>query len=192
MKKNYASKKAEPVPSRVKFIVILGCVLIMAAAISIGAMTAPEEKEIPILLADGSVITPPWYITIDGEKVALVKSKKAAEKTLQNIIEKYQSSENPVLDIEVKEETQTEKMKIEHGDSPPEILTVAEAEEKITAGNDGKGYITVTTTEEETSKETIEFEEEYKAEPNLYVGETKVEVEGKEGTKEVRGRRGVN
>lgn len=34
---------------------------------------------------NGEVITPPWYITVDGENVALVESQEAAQDVLENI-----------------------------------------------------------------------------------------------------------
>ena len=184
--KNYLSdKQTVPVPRRGKIFLILAGILILTGSIAAGAASTLDQKEIPVLLADGSVITPPWYITVDGEKVALVESQEAAEETLQKIVDQYRDSENTVLDIEVKEQPGTERMKIKNGDAPPEILSVAQAEKKIQQGKNGKGYLTVVTTEERTDEETIAFEEEYRSEPEMYVGETKVEVEGKEGTKEV-------
>ncbi|NLD19996.1 MAG: peptidoglycan DD-metalloendopeptidase family protein [Clostridiales bacterium] len=171
-----------------KKVFVLVCALLMAFSIAAGLVYATDEKQIPVVLADGSVITPPWNITVDGEKVALVESEEAAQKTLNDIIEEYNSKneeDNVVLDIEIKETTEVNPMKIEHGDENPEIMTVREAKEKLMKGDDGDGYITVVTTEEQVKKETIEFEEEYKAEPDLYVGETKVETEGREGSKKV-------
>ncbi len=178
-------ENAVPVPRRGKVILIVASILLMAASIAAGTQLAPQEKDIPVALADGEVIMPPWYITIDGEPVALVESEEAAGEVLSGIVEKYRQSENTVLDIEVKEETSAEEMDVKHGAEPPDILTVEEAEELILTGDGGESYLTVVTTEEQTEQETIDFEQEYKPEPDMYVGQQKVEVEGKEGTKEV-------
>lgn len=177
-------EKTVPVPRRGKVIFIMTCVLLMAASIVAGITMAPKEKEFPVILANGDIITPPWYITIDGEKVALVDSKETAQRVLADVIHKYDDDEL-ILDVEVKEETGTEKMDIENGDEPPHILTAQEAEKLLLTGDGGESYITVVTTEEQTAQEAVDFTEEYKPEPDMYVGETKVEVEGKEGTKEV-------
>ncbi|MDO4545873.1 MAG: peptidoglycan DD-metalloendopeptidase family protein [Bacillota bacterium] len=185
MNKDYTNRKADPVPSRVKILLALGCTLLMAVSIIAGTVFASGEKEIPVVLADGSVITPPWYITIDGEKVALVESRETAEKTLDQVIRTYQGEDSLVLDVEVKEAVEAEKMELKHGDEPPEILTTAEAKKKITKGNGGDGYLTVITTEEAVEEQPVEFEEEFKTTAELYVGEMKVEEEGEEGTKEV-------
>lgn len=183
--KNIFKEDAGPIPVRVKVMITAGFVLLMAVSVAVGAAAAPEEKDMPVLLADGSVITAPWYIVIDGERAALVKSEEDAEKTLSNVIDGYRNSDNVVIDIEVKEKMTAEKMNIENGDDPPEILTVKEAEKILTEGKDGEGYITVITTEEETKRETIEYSHEYKPDPNMYIGEQRVETEGSPGTKEV-------
>ena len=77
--------------------------VLMAASVAAGMATAPEETEIPVLLANGEVITPPWYITVDGEKIALVDSQETAKEVLENVISGYDDSENEVLDLEVRE-----------------------------------------------------------------------------------------
>lgn len=185
MKKSFSNKKAEPVPSRVGIIVAVIFMTLMSASIAAGKAVSAEDWNIPVLLANGNIIEKPWYITIDGEKVALVESKEAADKTLQKVVDNYKSDDDSVLDVEVKETTSTEEMDIKNGDNPPEILTVEEAEEKIINGNQGEGYLTVVTTEEKVEEESIGFDEEYVPEPSLYVGETEIENEGKEGRKEV-------
>ena len=45
----------------------------------------------PVLLSNGEVITAPWYITVDGEKVALVESQEAARDVVMGVVEKYRS-----------------------------------------------------------------------------------------------------
>ncbi len=157
----------------------------MVFSVAAGAAGLPEGTEIPVVTAEGDVITPPWYITVEGRKVAIVESEESARDTMKSIVKKYGKSENTVLDIEILEETGAEKMDIETGDPAPEILTASEAEKAITEGNGGESYITVVTTEEAVEEEPIAFEEEYRAEPSMYVGETKVAKEGKEGLREV-------
>ena len=174
-----------PVPRRGMLIFVIAGALLMAASITAGAIMSPEGKDIPVVLADGEVITPPWYITIDGEKIALVDSQQTAQEVVGDVIEEYRRGSGTVLDIEVKEETQTEKMEIKNGDKAPDILTEKEAKELLSEGKNGESYLTVVTTEEQVQQEPIEFEQEYKPEPDMYIGEKKVETEGKEGTKEV-------
>ncbi len=183
--KNIFREDVVPVPVRGKLILTACFVILFAASVAVGMTAAPEEEEMPVLLADGEVITPPWYIVIDGEKVALVKSEEAARKVLSNVVEGYRESDNVVIDIEVKEDMGTEKMDIKNGDAHPDILTVKEAEEVLTEGRDGEGYLTVVTTEEETEREQIDYQQEYKPDPDMYIGEKKVETEGRCGTKEV-------
>ena len=123
-----------PVPRRGKMILTAAFTVLMAASVAAGMATAPEETEIPVLLANGEVITPPWYITVDGEKIALVDSQETAQEVLENVISGYDDSENEVLDIEVREETSAEEMQIRNGDDPPDILTADEAEKVLLSG----------------------------------------------------------
>ena len=94
---------------------------------------APEREDMPVLLSNGEVITAPWYITVDGEKVALVESQEAARDVVMGVVEKYRSSGENVLDVEVEEQTSSEQMDIENGDVPPDILTEEEADRSSSA-----------------------------------------------------------
>ncbi len=185
MKKEHSRNNPEQIPVRKKIIGAASAAVLMVFSVAAGAAGLPEGTEIPVVTAEGDVITPPWYITVEGRKVAIVESEEAARDTMKSIVKKYGKSENTVLDIEILEETGAEKMDIETGDPAPEILTASEAEKAITEGNGGESYITVVTTEEAVEEEPIAFEEEYRAEPSMYVGETKVAKEGKEGLREV-------
>ena len=177
-----------PVPRRGKMILTAAFTVLMAASVAAGMATAPEETEIPVLLANGEVITPPWYITVDGEKIALVDSQETAQEVLENVVSGYDDSENEVLDIEVREETSAEEMQIRNGDDPPDILTADEAEKVLLSGDSGESYLTVVTTEEQTRQEPVEFIQEYKPQSDMYVGQQKVEQEGHEGRREVTSR----
>lgn len=182
---NSIKEKTVPVPRRGKVLLIMAMGLLAAASTAAGFITAPEEGDIPVILSNGEVITPPWYITVDGENVALVESQEAAQDVLENILDEYGSGDGSVLDIEIKEQTSAEKMDIKSGDKPPEILTAAEAEELLLEGEDGNSYLTVVTTEVQKEKESIGFTQEYRADPDMYAGEKKIAVEGREGTREV-------
>ena len=186
MKNEIKSKKKDPVPRRGKLFCILGSVLLMTASIAAGALLSGHEAstaKIPVVLADGSVITPPWYITVDGEKTVLVASKERAENVIEDIVEKYQGES--IIDIEIKETVEAQQMKISNGDDLPRVLTASQAMEELQEGNNGKGYITVVTTEETTEDEDIEFKQEYKTAESLYIGETKIETEGVDGEKKI-------
>ncbi|MDO4485053.1 MAG: peptidoglycan DD-metalloendopeptidase family protein [Bacillota bacterium] len=188
MKSNLTEQKSVPVPRRGKEFLIIGLMMLFAASVAAGMILSPGEYKRPVALADGSVITPPCYITIDGRKAALVESEEAAEQTLQAIIEEYRDSDATVLDIEIREETGIEEMNIGHGDEAPEILTVAEAKKKLMSGDDESAdgsSLTVVTTEEEIQEETVAFDEEYRPDPEMYAGQTKVQVKGEDGVKEI-------
>ena len=188
MKRIFADKKIKPVPTRVGLVVFFMSMMLGSASIAAGMSLAPEDADVPVVTAEGSVISKPWYITVDGRQVALVESKEAAEKTLENVLKQYQDKEDDnaeILDVEVKQETAVEKMDLHNGDPSPDIMTVKEAEKLITEGNDGKGYLTVVVTEELKQEEDIEFAKAYKGEPDMDVGETVIQTEGEDGVKQV-------
>lgn len=183
--KIFSGKESEPVPSRVGTVIAIIVMTIISSSASAVEAAVKEGWEPPVLTAEGSVVKPPWYITVDGRKVALVESKEAANEAVSNVIERYAGNENSVLDVKIEEKTSAEKMELKNGDKMPEVLTVKEAEEKLISGDGGKSYITVTTTEEEIDSEVIDFTEEYRPDDELYVGESEVESEGKQGSKEI-------
>ena len=170
----FSKEKSDPVPTRGKALISTIMALIFTAAVFIGCKIGPTG-DIPVALADGSVITPPYYITVDGEKTVLVESKKAAEEAVQKVIEEYEGDPEDVIDISVEENTGTEKMKIETGDEPPEILTVEEAKDEL--------KITVVVTREEQEIDIVKCDEERRPTLDMYVGETKVERAGSNGVK---------
>jgi len=165
-------KKNEiPVPARGKMFIVLMSVIAMTAAMS--TVTAK---------------TLPWRITVDGEKVAMVRSHETAEKVMQSVTDEY--AKGSVLDIEIKEDAGTAQVALSEiaGDDPGEtaaadpvssVDTEKEAAEKLLDN------ITVITTEEIIEQETIDYEKEYRPDPDMYVGQEEVAEEGQEGTKEI-------
>ena len=185
MKKTISEKKAEPVPSKT---LLMAAVILLALAttgVTAAKAAADDGWEAPVLLSDGTLMNPPWYIVVDGEKAALVDSRETAEQVIQNVVETCGEGDAEVLDIELQEETTTEKMELHPGDDPPEILTAKQAAAKLLGTKEEKGALTVITTEEQKEEEDIEIPEEYQPEASLSVGETKVASEGSAGTKEV-------
>ena len=190
-------EKAVPVPARgggfktgnaSRFakgtVVAVALILLAGCSVYIGMKTGPVS-DIPVALAGGEVITPPYYITVDGKKTVLVESKDSAQKAINDVIEEYKGNPEEVLDIRLMEDASIEKMDIKNGDEMPEILNEEEAAEKLLTGNEGESYITVVITKEKTQHQRIEYEKKYKPDPAMYVGETRVETEGADGLREV-------
>lgn len=204
MRERDKGSSPDPVPVRVKISCIMMSVLLMAASAAVGAYFSGEDisaAEIPVVLADGSVIKQPWYIEVNGQRVAIVKTEEDADRVLEELIDKYSSDirdggsddtggvsekDESVLDIELKENVSVGRMELKNGDSSPDILDRQEAGEKIETGDDGDSMITVVVTEEKTEDEKIDYDREYKADDTLYTGQTRVETEGRAGEKEVR------
>lgn len=217
MRNREKGSSPEPVPVRGKLICIITGAMLMAASVFAGTQYCGEaaEAEIPVVTADGSVITQPWYIEVDGECAAVVSTEEDANRVLNGFIDKYsktsqrsherQESENTrngdeentirtqqntdatsVVDIELKENVNVGVMELANGDEAPEILTREEASEKLENGDDGDSMITVVVTEEQTEDERIKYRREYKTDDSLYTGETKIENEGRDGEKEIR------
>lgn len=191
----------DPVPVRVKISCIIMSTLLMAASVAAGKHFSGGDiaaAEIPVVLADGSVIKQPWYIDVDGKCAAVVKTEEDADDVIEDLIGKYSSGTGEsdkgaamddsasVLDIELKENVSVERMELRNGDSSPDILDRQEAGEKIETGDDGGSMITVVVTEEKTEEEKIGYDREYKTDDSLYTGQTRIGREGKSGKKEVR------
>lgn len=160
---------------------VLGAAAAVLAAVSIAAGTAivPSDFEVPVMLANGEVITPPWYVTVEGEKVALVDSEEEAREAVKLVADHYKNEKT--VEIEIEERTSTKEMELENGDEKPEILTAREAAEEIAA----KQELTVKTKEVVTEKEPVNFEKVTKETDKLYVGQTKMKQKGSKGLKEV-------
>lgn len=156
-----------------------GALLLAAGSIAAGTVIVPSDFEVPVLLANGEVITQPWRVTADGKQVALVDSQEDAREVVKEVEGHYKSKET--VDIEIEEQTSAEEMNLKNGDEKPEILTVEEAAERITAEEE----LTVKTTEVVTEAEPVTFEKITKKTDQLYEGETKVKQEGRDGLKEV-------
>ena len=201
MREREKGSSPDPVPVRVKISCIMMSVLLMAASAAVGAYFSGEDiaaAEIPVVLADGSVIKQPWYIEVDGQRIAVVRTEEDADMVLEELIDKYSSGTGEdtacvaaddrasVLDVELKENVSVGRMELKNGDSSPDILDRQEAGEKIETGDDGDSMITVVVTEEKTEDEKIDYDREYKADDTLYTGQTRVETEGRAGEKEVR------
>ena len=201
MRERDKGSSPDPVPVRVKISCIMMSVLLMAASAAVGAYFSGEDiaaAEIPVVLADGSVIKQPWYIEVDGQRIAVVRTEEDAYMVLEELIDKYSSGTGEdtacvaaddrasVLDVELKENVSVGRMELKNGDSSPDILDRQEAGEKIETGDDGDSMITVVVTEEKTEDEKIDYDREYKADDTLYTGQTRVETEGRAGEKEVR------
>ena len=201
MREREKGSSPDPVPVRVKISCIIMSTLLMAASAAVGAYFSGEDisaAEIPVVLADGSVIKQPWYIEVDGQRIAVVRTEEDADMVLEELIDKYSSGTGEdtacvaaddrasVLDIELKENVSVGRMELKNGDSSPDILDRQEAGEKIETGDDGDSMITVVVTEEKTEDEKIDYDREYKADDTLYTGQTRVETEGRDGEKEVR------
>ena len=156
---------------------VLGTASAVLAAVSIAAGTAivPSDFEVPVMLANGEIITPPWYVTVEGERVALVDSEEDAREAVKLAADHYKNEET--VNIEIEEQTSTAEMDLENGDEKPEILTPEEAAAEITA----KQELTVKTTEVVTEKEPVEFKKVTKKTDKLYVGQRKVKQKGSEG-----------
>lgn len=161
--------------------IALGIAASLLASVSIAAGTAivPSNFEVPVLLANGEIITPPWYVTVEGEPVALVNSKEDAADVVEQVADHYKNDET--IKIEIEEQTDAAKMDLENGDRKPQILTVEEAAEKITS----KQELTVKTTEVITEREPVKFKKVTEKTDQLCLGQEKLKQEGKKGLKEV-------
>ena len=82
---------------------VLGTASAVLAAVSIAAGTAivPSDFEVPVMLANGEIITPPWYVTVEGERVALVDSEEDAREAVKLAADHYKNEETVNIEIDL-------------------------------------------------------------------------------------------
>ena len=79
--KNLPGRSLRLLKKRKKLLLGTAALLLAGVSVAAGTVIVPSDFEIPVRLADGEVITPPWYVTVDGQSVALVDSKEAVSYT---------------------------------------------------------------------------------------------------------------
>jgi len=131
-----------------------------------------------VIISIAGCLTPAhvYYITVDGEKCVPVETREEAKEAVSRFIDQ-QTGAN-VLDVKLEE-----KMGIEEAVSSTSCkpVSVNRAVDMLNT----KGTLTITTTEEVSDNEEIEYDEKFRSEPALCAGEIKVEEEGKNGVKEI-------
>lgn len=152
-------------------------VLLAAGSIAAGTAIVPSDFEVPVLLANGEVITPPWYVTANGQQVALVESEEDAREVVKKVAQRYKNEET--VKIEIEEKTSAREMELQNGDQKPQIMTVEEAAAAIAE----KEKLTVRTTEVTCEKEDIDFEEVEEKTDKLFTGQTELKTKGQKGAK---------
>lgn len=177
--KELPSRRLKRLKETKKMLIGVTAAFLAAASIVIGTAIVPSDFEVPVILANGEVITPPWYVTVEGQKVALVDSEQHAGEVVKKVAEHYKN--NKTVKIEIQEQTQAKEMKLKNGDKMPKIMTVEEAVAEITANQE----LTVKTTEVVTAKEAVGYKKVTQQTDHLYVGQTKVKTEGQRGLREV-------
>lgn len=157
--------------------------IMLAASITAGYCTAPEDTRLPVLLADGEVILQPCYVAVDGECVALVKNRETAEEVVDRVKDEYKCA--ATTQVEIEEETSIEKLELQNGDEKPEILTARQASEQIVE----QEAVTVKTKEVIEEEKTVAYKTITRTTDQLNTGETVTRQQGKSGrqiiTKEV-------
>ena len=108
---------------------VLAGLVIALFSIAAGYVQCPEDIKIPVLLANGEVITKPCYVTVDGENVALVDDEKTAEKVMEQVKSEYKNE--ATVNVRIREKTDVENMDLKNGDRKPEVLTELEAARQL-------------------------------------------------------------
>lgn len=177
--KNLPGRSLRLLKKRKKLLLGTAALLLAGVSVAAGTVIVPSDFEIPVRLADGEVITPPWYVTVDGQSVALVDSKEDAKEVVKQVTDQYRNEKT--VHAQIEEKTALREMTLKNGAKKPEILTVEEAAEAITSGRE----MTVRTTEVVKEKEPITFKRVVEKTDELFEGQSIIKRKGKEGLKEV-------
>lgn len=166
---------------RNKKTIILAAAGIVTAVCSAaaGMMLVPDGQKLPVVLENGEIMEQPWYVTVEGENVAIVTTEAEADQVVKEVARRYKNQET--VDLDIAEETAAKEMKLKNGDPKPEILSAAEAADKIERNEE----LTVFTTEIVTEEKPVKYKEIEKPTDELYIGEQKIAETGKDGKKEV-------
>lgn len=159
--------------------IVLAGMLLAAVSSAAGYASAPEDFQLPVLLADGEVIMQPCYVTADGECIALVDSEETAKKVMKQVKAEYKNEDT--VQMEVLEKTSTKTMALENGDEKPEILSAEEAAEQIVK----ERSMTVETTEVIVEEQEVDYETIEKETEELHAGEIEIQQTGEKGIKEI-------
>lgn len=162
-----------------KVTVVLSGLVLASVSMLVGFVTAPEEVQMPVLLADGEVILQPYCVMVEDCCVALVDSEETAKKVVEKVEAEYENQDT--IGVEVKEKTSTELLHLNNGDACPDILTEEEAVEQMVE----EEVLTVKTTEVVTETVSIDYSIIEEKTENLKVGEVELCCEGQKGVKEI-------
>ncbi|MEG0830599.1 MAG: peptidoglycan DD-metalloendopeptidase family protein [Anaerovoracaceae bacterium] len=165
--------------TKAKAAVMLVAALIVAGLLTLGALVATGSMDLPVIVAGGEFIKPPWYVTVEGKKVALVESEEKAKAVIKEVADSYKNDKT--INIKIKEKTAPQEMNLGFGDAKPRIASVKKAVKAVKA----EGSLTVVTGEIITKKEKIPFKRADKKTKKLFTGQTKVKTEGEIGLKKV-------
>lgn len=150
-------------------------IIIAVLSIAAGYAHCPEDIKIPVLLANGEVMTRPCYVTVDGENVALVDSEKTAEKVMEQVKSEYKNE--TTVNVRIREKTDVENMELENGDRKPDVLTENEAARQLVE----EEAVTVETVEVVAEGTTLEYETVTTESDELMPGEKQVVQRGEDG-----------
>lgn len=154
---------------------VLAGLVIALFSIAAGYVQCPEDIKIPVLLANGEVITKPCYVTVDGENVALVDDEKTAEKVMEQVKSEYKNE--ATVNVRIREKTDVENMDLKNGDRKPEVLTEHEAARQLVED----GSVTVETVEVVAEGKTLEYETVTTESEELQPGEKQIIQRGENG-----------
>lgn len=149
--------------------------IIAVISVAAGYFQCPEDMRIPVLLANGEVMTKPCYMTVDGENVALVDSEKTAENVIRQVKSEYRNEST--VNVRIREKTSVEEMELKNGDSKPEVLTESEAARQLVE----EETVTVETVEVVAEGTTLEHETITRESDELVPGEKQVIQQGEDG-----------
>lgn len=160
-------------------VAVAAATVIAAASIAIGVAIVPENLELPVVLSNGELISQPWYVTVEGENVAIVNTEEEAKEVIKEVADQYQNDQT--LDLKIEENTEAKEVDLKNGADKPEILSVEAAAKQI----EKKDTLTVVTTEVVTCQEQVDFIKKKEKSDKLYVGQSKVKEKGEKGVKKI-------
>lgn len=136
--------------------------------------------------ADGVKVEKPWVVKIGSEETFVVADQKDGKEIIEGIKSSYNTENTKADATTVSPEITVVEKELQRGDETPKIIEKEDAVAKVVAANKTeKPLVTVTTTEEVSKTEAINYKTKYEKSNKLYTGEEKVVTKGKKGKKTI-------
>lgn len=156
--------------------------LLASVFIVCGTVAALQFTEPYAVNQDGEKVSRAWAVMVGEEEICLVESKAEGQAVIERIKAHYAEDMEHLQDVSFSPEISVVEKELRRGEETPKLKAPEWAAAEVVVQNEtGAPVVTVTTTETVEKTKKIEHETKYKESDELYEGETKTTVKGRDG-----------